>query len=93
MSKMAARLLSKSFGDVVRAQRNKLGLTQEQIAERAGVHPTYVGMVERGERNCSLDISGEIAKALEVKLSQLIDEAEVLNRKHTGAGNRKGRRS
>jgi transcriptional regulator with XRE-family HTH domain len=48
MRTMAARSLSHSFGDVVRAHRVRLGLTQEQVAESAGIHPTYVGMVDRG---------------------------------------------
>ncbi|HBJ83334.1 MAG TPA: XRE family transcriptional regulator [Verrucomicrobiales bacterium] len=88
---MATRSLSKSFGGVVRAHRTKQNLTQEQVAERAGIHPTYVGMVERGERNCSLDIAAEIATALEVPLSQLVEEAEVSQRKKAIPVNRKGR--
>lgn len=90
---MAKRLFSKSFGEVVRARRGELKLTQEALAERAGVHPTYIGMVERGERNCSLDVAAEIAKALEAPLSKLIENAEVLNKKSVGASARKGRNS
>ena len=90
---MATQLLSKSFGEVVRAQRRTLSLTQELLAERAGVHATYIGMVERGERNCSLDVAAEIAKALNTSLFKLIEEAEGKNQKNSSVLSRKGRRS
>ena len=90
---MAKRLLSKTFGKVVRARRSEVGLTQEMLAERAGVHPTYIGMVERGERNCSLDVASEIAEALHTLLSKLIEEAEGQNSKSVGTSTRKGRSS
>lgn len=75
---MANPSLSKFFGEVVRARRNHLQLTQEQISERAGIHATYVGMVERGERNCSLDIADAIGRALEIPVSKLVAQAEAL---------------
>lgn len=74
---MANNSLSSSFGAVIRARRLELGLTQEQVAEFAGIHPTYVGMVERAERNCSLDIAQAISMALELPLSELIRLAEA----------------
>ncbi|MCF7786818.1 MAG: helix-turn-helix transcriptional regulator [Prosthecobacter sp.] len=74
---MANPSLSSSFGAVIRARRIELGLTQEQVAEFAGIHPTYVGMVERAERNCSVDIAQAISAALELPLSKLIALAEV----------------
>lgn len=90
---MATQLLSKSFGEVVRAHRSVLSLTQEALAERAGVHATYIGLVERGERNCSLDVSAEIAKALDTSLSKLIEDAEGRNQKNSSVLSRRGRRS
>lgn len=53
------------FGKIVRAKRCELGLTQEELAEKSGLHPTYVGSVERGERNISLENIVTISKALE----------------------------
>jgi transcriptional regulator with XRE-family HTH domain len=47
-------------------------MTQEELAERAAIHPTYVGLVERGERNPSLDIAERIAAALGSSLAELI---------------------
>jgi transcriptional regulator with XRE-family HTH domain len=51
------------------------GMTQEVLAERAGLHATYVGMVERGVRNPTLDVAAQIAKALRVELPVLISES------------------
>lgn len=90
---MATRSLSKLFGVVLRAHRTGKGLTQEQLAERAGVHPTYIGMVERGERNCSLDIAASIASALESSLADLVKEAEIERAKGAKPASRKAKGS
>jgi transcriptional regulator with XRE-family HTH domain len=67
--------ISKRFGIAVRKHRTAAGITQEILAERAGLHATYVGMVERGIRNPTLDVAARIAKALKVELPLLIGEA------------------
>ena len=72
---MPASSLSKLFGTAVRTRRMAAGLSQEELAERAGLHPTYVSMVERGVRNPTLDVSARIAKALKVPLPKLLEEA------------------
>jgi transcriptional regulator with XRE-family HTH domain len=54
----------KQFGKKVRQLRLAKEWTQEDLAERAGLHPTYVGGVERGERNLGLDNILKIARAL-----------------------------
>ena len=59
------------FGNRVRAERMKLGLSQEALAARAGVHRTYVGMIERGEKNITLENIEKIAKALNLTISEL----------------------
>jgi transcriptional regulator with XRE-family HTH domain len=66
----------RAFGKAVRARRKALKLTQEELADRAGVHPTYVGDVERGERNIALINILKIAKALGVKAGRLLDEVD-----------------
>lgn len=51
-------------------------LSQEKLAERAGLHPTYISMVERGLRNPTIDAAAKIAKALKVTLPRLLEEAQ-----------------
>jgi transcriptional regulator with XRE-family HTH domain len=62
----------RAFGERVRARREQLGLSQEELASRAGLHRTYVGSVERGERNISLENIHRLAKALGVDAGQLV---------------------
>lgn len=52
------------FGGVIRDLRLARGLTQEELAQRAGIHPTYLGGIERGERNVGLENILKIARAL-----------------------------
>ncbi|MDU8360024.1 helix-turn-helix transcriptional regulator [Pseudomonas syringae group sp. J309-1] len=54
------------FAANVRHRRLELSLSQEELAERAGVHRTYVGMLERSEKNCTIYNIERIAKALNV---------------------------
>jgi len=74
---MAVSALSKRFGIAIRNRRNKAGISQEQLAELAGLHPTYIGMVERGVRNPTLDVAARLAKALKVELPKLIGEIQA----------------
>ena len=57
------------FGQKVRKERDRLGLSQEALASRAGVHRTYIGMIERAEKNITLENIERVAKALDLKLS------------------------
>jgi len=67
---MKSRILIK-FAHRVRAERNKLGISQEALADRAGVHRTYIGMIERAEKNITLANIDKIARALKLSLSCL----------------------
>jgi transcriptional regulator with XRE-family HTH domain len=60
-----------AFGRRVRELRKERGLSQEKLAELAGLHYTYVGGIERGERNPALVNIGRIAAALDVSLAEL----------------------
>lgn len=62
-----------SFGERVRALRERSGLSQEALAARAGIHRTYMGGVERGERNISLKNIVRLAAALGVHPGALFD--------------------
>lgn len=64
----------KNFGSKVRHYRNLLGLSQEKFAEKANVHRTYIGTVERGETNITLVNVYKLAEALEVSVTKLIEE-------------------
>jgi len=66
-----SKLLQK-FGKRVREERGKQGLSQEQLAELAGVHRTYIGMIERAEKNITLENIEKIANALKVKPEELL---------------------
>ena len=63
--------IRKAFGKRVRELRNQQSYSQEQLADKAGLHRTYIGSIERGEQNVSIDNIAKIAKALRVSLSQL----------------------
>jgi len=60
------------FGKKVREERTRLGLSQEELANRARIHRTYVGMIERAEKNITLENIEKIAKALEISLDNLM---------------------
>ncbi len=61
------------FGDKVRAERTRLKISQEELAVRANVHRTYIGMIERGEKNITLENIEKIAKALKISLKDLFN--------------------
>ena len=62
-----------AFGKRIRELRTPLGLSQEQLADLAGLHRNYVGSVERGERNISLDNIYALADALNVEAGTLLE--------------------
>lgn len=62
-----------NFGKKVREERLKRKLSQEEFADIAGVHRTYIGMIERAEKNITLENIQKISKALDVKISDLFN--------------------
>jgi transcriptional regulator with XRE-family HTH domain len=63
--------LRERFGFAVKSRREELGLTQEGLAGRAGIHRTYLSDVERGSRNVCLLNIGRLAAALSLPLAEL----------------------
>ena len=64
----------KTIGANIKAYRTKQGLSQEALADLAGVHRTYMGAVERAEKNISALSLAKIAKALKIKPEKLLME-------------------
>ena len=64
------------FGLAVRARREELGLTQEDLADKAGIHRTYLSDIERGSRNVSLLNIEQMARALTLSLGELFTRME-----------------
>jgi transcriptional regulator with XRE-family HTH domain len=65
--------IKKELGARIRALRKRHGLTQEEMAEKCDLHWTYIGGLERGERNPTLTTMQRVAAGLGVGLNQLID--------------------
>jgi transcriptional regulator with XRE-family HTH domain len=68
--------ISRAFGTVVRKRREGSGLSQEKLADLAGIHRTYISSIERGKVRLGLDVAKKVADALRVPLSDLIAQAE-----------------
>jgi len=64
------------FGILIRALRVERGITQEELSYRAGVHRTYIGMIERGEKNVTLESIKKIAKALGISMTNIFSKLE-----------------
>ena len=73
---MARSRFTRAFARVLRQHRLERGLSQEALAEAAGVHRNYVGLVERGELTPTVEVAKRIADALKAPLAVLIAEAE-----------------
>ena len=64
----------KPLGATVRRLRRERGLTQEDLAEKTGLHTNHIGGVERGERNITMATLFSLARALEVKVTVLFED-------------------
>ena len=73
---MAEEDLAKQFGVLVRRLRSERGFSQEAFAFRVGVHRTYMGDIERGEKTVTIKTADKIAKALGITLSSMFSELE-----------------
>jgi transcriptional regulator with XRE-family HTH domain len=62
------------FAENLREMRKAQGISQEKLAELAGLHRTYIGSVERGERNITIDNMERLARALDITIQALLGE-------------------
>lgn len=69
--------IAKQVGARLRAYRQQRHYSQEKLAELAGVHPTYIGQLERGEKNASLETVEKVCQALEIPMSKLFENLET----------------
>jgi transcriptional regulator with XRE-family HTH domain len=72
----ATRFSRKTSGRAVRQERQKLRLSQEDFGERAKVHRTYISSIELGKLSVGIEIANELAAALDMRLSRLVELAE-----------------
>jgi transcriptional regulator with XRE-family HTH domain len=75
---LSADWLPATFSKVLHKRREALGISQEELSKRSGLHRTYISDVERGARNVSLKNMGRLSVALEVSPSILMRWAEML---------------
>lgn len=66
----------RALGEVIRDKRSKLGYSQESFAAEVGLHRTYIGQVERGEKNLTIKNLVRIAEKLGIKLFKIISEVD-----------------
>ncbi|MBL8163921.1 MAG: helix-turn-helix transcriptional regulator [Anaerolineae bacterium] len=69
--------IAQGFGRVIRRLRLERGLSQEAFAAKCELHRTYIGPIERGEKNVTLETAQKLANALGVNLSEIISELEA----------------
>ena len=77
---MLSKDFANFFGKVVRRQRKESGLTQEDLAEKSDLAPKMISLIERFQRNPSLNVADSIARGLNVPLWRLIKDTEDLRR-------------
>ena len=73
--------MSDAFAVVLKKYRVAKGLSQELLAEKAELHPTYIGLLERRLRNPSVNVAKALAEGLGLPLAKLISEAEAVKRR------------
>jgi transcriptional regulator with XRE-family HTH domain len=69
--------IAKKFGHEIRSLRQRASISQEELAAKSGLHRTYVGSVERGERNLTLSSAERLATALNVKLMDIFGKIDT----------------
>ena len=71
---MSMSEIAKAVGQRIRNYRTRAGFSQEKLAELSGCHPTYIGQLERGEKNATIESVEKIATALNLPMSKLFEQ-------------------
>jgi transcriptional regulator with XRE-family HTH domain len=79
---MINEFLLNEFGNRIKQLRLQKKISQEKLSFLTGFHITYIGMIERGERNISLSNMAVFAKVFEINISELLD-LKIINPKHS----------
>lgn len=69
--------IARELGERLRAYRVQRGWSQEELAERADLHTTYIGQLERGEKNATIESISKVAAALNISLSKLFENISL----------------
>lgn len=77
-SRREGNLLTKQVGELIRRLRRAQGLSQEEFGARCGLHRTYIGALERGEKTMTIETANKVAHALRLSLAQLFNQVERL---------------
>lgn len=75
--------IAKIVGERLRHKRQELKYSQEVVAEKAGLHPTYIGQIERGEKNATIESIEKLCLALEYPMEDLFAKITVTNNQDT----------
>lgn len=78
--------IAKIIGQRLRHRRLELGYSQEVASEKAGLHPTYIGQLERGEKNATLESIEKVCIALEYPMEELFSKIIFFENKENTAG-------
>ena len=71
--------IARIVGQRIRNYRTHKGLSQEKLAELVGCHPTYIGQLERGEKNATIETVEKISSALQISLSTLFEKLDSIS--------------
>lgn len=71
--------IAKELGKRIRFYRKELHLSQEKLAELCDFHPTYIGQLERGEKNATLESVSRLSQGLGISLNTLLEDIDILN--------------
>jgi transcriptional regulator with XRE-family HTH domain len=77
MQPLDAKIVRNSLGETIRIHRTQMGISQEKLAELIDVHRNYIGKIERGEQNITINSLVRFCNLFECSLAELFEEAEL----------------